>query len=111
MKVLATKVLAVAAIVGGTIFSASGAAHAAGLSSNAPVAGHGKASNPYENGPAFKSQRLIDIAVELAKLNAKNKCASGDIKYKHLKVTNVNYNDDRSNKMQVAEATIYTRCW
>ena len=112
MKVFVAKILTVAAVVCGTILSASGVASAAGLPAQAPVTASAQFSNLYGNGGPFLSiDAMYRTARDLAEYQAKLQCASGAIRYKHLVVTNQSYTQDRINQRQNAVVEISTMCW
>lgn len=111
-SLLSVRALAVAAIVGGTILSASGPAAAAGLPSKAKVTGSATVTNTYSNGGQFMSMdALIATARETAEWAAKRQCESGEIRYKHSEVVNQSYENDKQAQKQTAVVTISTRCW
>lgn len=111
-KYLSVKVLTVAALIGGTILSASGPAAAAeNLPSKAVVTGKGKVTNYSADRAFIPEDSLMASARETAEWSAKRQCASGEIRHKHIEVVSKSYVYNRATQTQVAEYEIRTRCW
>lgn len=110
MRTFTKKGFAVVAVVGGLILAGSGTALAEDLPSKATVIGTGMFDN--SGGTIrFTEAGMKSWARLAAELHAESKCASGQIRQKHLIVTESSYwlGDDR--KSQHSKVSIRTKCW
>ena len=110
MRALTKRSFAVVAVVGGLILAGNGTALAKDLPSKATVNGTGTFNN--SGGTTRFSEADMKAWARLAaELHAESQCASGQIRQKHLLVTESSYWLGTDRKSQHSRVSIRTKCW